>query len=181
MGIIVIALTLFIIIGASCKKDKTTTEPADQLPQATNTGANTFGCLVNGKVFIPSGFSGMGTPNPLTNYSVGINGLPYLSMDNYRYINNQSQGNIFIVFGNLDHLGTYSYSNDFDFLIGWSSVLGNCTTVAFDTTIKKWGTGIITKLDIPNRIVSGTFNCKFKTLQCDTIFITDGRFDIKFS
>ena len=27
--------------------------PVDQLPPETQTGANTFGCLVNGKVFIP--------------------------------------------------------------------------------------------------------------------------------
>jgi hypothetical protein len=179
-----IKLLLFIIactnIFAACKKDKNTTEPTDQLPPATQTGANTFGCLVNGKVFTPSGFNGNGNANPKKTYDIGINGLPYLSIDSYIYVDNISKGNIFISFASLNSIGGYPYPNKFDFLIGWSSILGNCTTVAFDTTIKKSGVGIITRLDIPNRIISGTFDCKFKTLQCDTVFITDGRFDIKF-
>ncbi len=36
------------LISASCKKEKT---GADGLPPATQTGANTFGCLVNGVLF----------------------------------------------------------------------------------------------------------------------------------
>ena len=38
----------------------------------------------------------------------------------------------------------------------------------------------INKSQIPNRIISGTFACVFKNSFCDTVRITDGRFDIKF-
>ena len=51
-------LLISVLLSAShCKKDKT---PEDQLPPETQTGAGTFGCLVNGNVFIPKGspFSG---------------------------------------------------------------------------------------------------------------------------
>lgn len=40
---------------SECKNDPTPRDPADQLPPATQTGANTFGCLVNGQPYTPSG------------------------------------------------------------------------------------------------------------------------------
>jgi hypothetical protein len=39
----------FLLISGSCKKEKTGT---DALPPATQEGKNTFGCVINGKVFI---------------------------------------------------------------------------------------------------------------------------------
>jgi hypothetical protein len=46
-------LTLF-----SCSKDDNKSQkPIDQLPLATQTGANTAGCLVNGEAFLPTGTS----------------------------------------------------------------------------------------------------------------------------
>ena len=168
------------MLAASCKKDKSTPDPADQLPPATQTGANTFGCIVNGKVYIPKGFSGTGTPNPKVTYDIGLNGRPYFGITADQIINSNFKGSILVSFRNLDHLGAFLIPDDFNFSAGWTDVIGSCTTTAFDTTIQKSGGGIITKLDIPNHIISGTFSCKFKTLQCDTVFITDGRFDIKF-
>ena len=44
--------TSFILISSSCKKNKSD-NPINQLPPETQTGANTFGCLVDGKVFLP--------------------------------------------------------------------------------------------------------------------------------
>lgn len=46
-------------LAAECDKEKLA--PIDQLPPATQTGANTFGCLINGEVFKPSG-SNLGGP-----------------------------------------------------------------------------------------------------------------------
>jgi hypothetical protein len=179
--LIIACITTF----TACKKDKTEliVEPipiGDQLPAITQTGANTFGCLVNGKVYIPKGYRGNGSPNPKITYDIGLNGRPYLGIIADQIINSSFKGEILIAFRNLDHLGVYSMPDDFNFSATWVDVIGNCGTIAFDTTIKKWGSGIISKLDIPNQIISGTFNCKYKTLTCDTVFITDGRFDIKF-
>jgi hypothetical protein len=156
-------------IFAACKKDKNTTpiEPTptrDQLPAITQTGANTFGCLVNGKVYIPKGYSGNGSPNPKITYDINLNGRPYLGIIADQIINSSFKGQILISFRNLDHLGNYLMPDDFNFSTVWADVIGNCGTIAFDTTIKKWGSGIISKLE---------------KLQCDTVFITDGRFDIK--
>lgn len=41
-----------LILLSSCHKDDDPIAPIDQLPPATQTGAGTFGCLVNGEPFI---------------------------------------------------------------------------------------------------------------------------------
>ncbi len=47
-------LLLAALLGLSqCKKKDP--DPVDQLPPATQTGANTFGCLVNGQAWTPNG------------------------------------------------------------------------------------------------------------------------------
>jgi hypothetical protein len=45
------------VLTLSCcsKDDNKPTNPIDKLPPATQTGANTAGCLVNGKAFLPKG------------------------------------------------------------------------------------------------------------------------------
>jgi hypothetical protein len=184
-----IKLLLLIIacvnIFAACKKDKTTTliEPVsmgDQLPAITQSGAKTFGCIINGKVYIPKGYNSNGSPNPKSIYSIGLNGRPVLQINADQFINNTNVSYFTLKIGNLDHLGYYSSVDEFNFLMGWLETIGNCSTTVLDTTVKKWGGVNITKIDLSNQIVSGQFNCKYKTLACDTVFITDGRFDIKF-
>lgn len=169
-------------IFAGCKKDNANAATQqDILPPATQTGANTFGCLVNGKVWIPKGSEPNGVkPNPHIIYSTGINGIPYLSIDTRQFSNNSSIGEIYISFGNLNRLGFYMAGADFRFSSGWSTVLGNCGMTTLDSTVQSRGGGVITKLDIPNQIIAGTFAFKAKRPNCDTVFITDGRFDIKF-
>ncbi len=58
-AIAVISLFTF----SQCKKNKNE-EP--QLPPETTTGANTFGCKVNGKVFVPK--DGRGRPGLYVQY-----------------------------------------------------------------------------------------------------------------
>jgi hypothetical protein len=54
MKTLIFFFTAVILSGSSCKKHKPIS-PVDQLPPETQTGANTFGCLVNGEVFKPGG------------------------------------------------------------------------------------------------------------------------------
>ncbi|CAD0001286.1 hypothetical protein [Flavobacterium salmonis] len=53
-NLLLLFTALFIL--TSCDKDKDDdkpTNPIDQLPPVTQTGANTFGCLLDGEVFKP--------------------------------------------------------------------------------------------------------------------------------
>jgi hypothetical protein len=57
---LLIAIALIsILCSNSCKKHSS--DPLSQLPPATQTGAQTFGCLINGKAFTPGG-SNFGGP-----------------------------------------------------------------------------------------------------------------------
>ncbi len=63
---------LFLIVGvalmsATCKKDAVET---DGLPPISQTGANTFGATVNGKVFLPKVNFGNFTPKLAVSYSL---------------------------------------------------------------------------------------------------------------
>lgn len=49
--LITIFLCAVVCIAPACKKK--TEDPISQLPAATQTGANTFGALVNGEAFTP--------------------------------------------------------------------------------------------------------------------------------
>ena len=53
---ILLLLTLSILFACCNKEDNPTPTPTpvSQLPPATQTGANTFGCLLDGEVFKPS-------------------------------------------------------------------------------------------------------------------------------
>jgi len=55
-----IPLCLLLLVLAACKKDG----PEAGLPAATQTGANTGGCLVNGERFVATGWGGSLLSNP---------------------------------------------------------------------------------------------------------------------
>ena len=57
-------LSCYILLLAftSCKSCKKDVAPIDQLPPATQTGANTAGCLINGVAWIPNGDGWAGIP-----------------------------------------------------------------------------------------------------------------------
>ena len=68
-------------MGSSCNKNEIPpTDNPPQLPPETQTGANTFGCLVNGKVWLPKG--GGLLPGVFSDYG---NGSIILYANNYEY------------------------------------------------------------------------------------------------
>ena len=48
-----LSLLSIALLLMQCKKDEPS--PEEQLPAATQTGANTFGCLINGQTWEPNG------------------------------------------------------------------------------------------------------------------------------
>ena len=170
--LVLFAATLF----TGCKKDK----GEDQLPPATQIGANTFGCKINGKVFVPKGFDGTGRSNPHIQYNLDLQGHPYLSIQASQFASGTGNGGVDVGFNEINSTGYYNIGNLFSIAFGWSNEIGNCGSASWYNNVYYQGGGIITKLDITNRIISGTFDCKFKRPDCDTTYITDGRFDIRF-
>ncbi len=182
---LILASLIFISLTASeCKKHKTG-NPIDQLPPETQIGANTFGCLVNGEVFLPKGPS----LNPiLTCY--------------YQYIYYPSAtGFVFQVAGrdnsNSSILNSLNIGCDSLKLEEGKTYLlqevyrggargnyrhfTNNSLNDFFTYSPSSGELVIKKFDEINQIASGTFWFNAIDTNGDTVHVTDGRFDMQFS
>ncbi len=155
-------ILLILIAGlsffTSCKEKS----DIEALPPATQVGANTFGCLINGKVYKCSGFL---DPGDIFNL---------LSEGCYFYYDKEEvtlqarikepKDNILIEFPNPKHLGTNTITEGIRY-----------RTQEVDTdydskiVITRFGGGII----------SGTFQLKVTYDDGSTELITNGRFDFK--
>jgi hypothetical protein len=182
----IVTIICTILITNSCKdKAIVLEEPTitgDQLPPITQSGANTFGCLINGKVFIPKGYANNGTNNPRGIFDIDLNGIPYLQIRANQYENGGNQiGSFTLTIDSINNLGVHNIYT-IKKQIGFGSTLfSNCGILPDANSHFKSGSIIITKntSNNTNGIISGVFNFKLKIPSCDTLFFTDGRFDIK--
>ncbi|OIQ18608.1 MAG: hypothetical protein BM557_06695 [Flavobacterium sp. MedPE-SWcel] len=174
-----IFFTLLILLSlTACNNDDNnngSTNPVDQLPPATQTGENTFGCLLDGEVFIPRG----GT-NPLDCTYQFLNNEYYFGVQGNKRNTNNDLIRIGIVTEGIQLSENETYnlsSNDF----------GNASGVYFFNTSLNYtsqtytGELTITKLDTDNQIVSGTF--WFDVQDNDGVVhqIREGRFDMQYT
>lgn len=174
------SLLLTALLGLSqCKKSNSgPAKPEDQLPPATQTGANTFGCLVNGQPWTPQGYNG--TSNYSVVYDTGIQG-GHLDIQTYRYpdASNALQG-LAIISGQIVQVGTYSLRSPQRAAALYSDYKLGCYWSSRDSaTTYRRGRLTITRLDLNAGIVAGTFEFTLAQPGCDTIRVTQGRFDKK--
>lgn len=182
--ILILLLSLSSIFSA-CKKDKTEPSELSKLPPATQSGANTFGCLINGKAWVAQRndcsilcdksfkiyYDG--------NYG-GYVGITALKID----IKNNIDEQINIVFDSsnfktshsltiLNQYTTASFRN--------YSYSGSCNSYVhyFDSTAIHMGSIILNRYDLQNGIFSGTFDFTISKPGCPTLNVTEGRFDKK--
>ena len=170
------ALLLLALLGLSqCKRDNP--DPVDQLPPATQTGAGTFGCLVNGQVWMPQGNNG--SSNYTVSYDPGYR-KGTLNVGTYRYI---GQGaNDYQVVGfyadSIPSSGTYSLAIPNHQEGIFIDRTKTCQFPGNDPYFRR-GFLTITHLDRQAGIISGTFDFTLAKPGCDTVRVTQGRFDKK--
>jgi Family of unknown function (DUF6252) len=164
-----ILLSIFLIC-ASCENDPSPNSELAKLPPATQSGKNTFGCLVNGKAWVTRT-----TTDALAFYQSGV---MQISAD----INekNRKQYLDLITLNGLTQGAVYDLSNDPEYEAKFSWVLpsGICFYEEENTLS---GQLTITKLDQVKYIVSGLFEFTTVVSGCDTIKVTDGRFDLLYA
>ena len=61
-NLLLLLITTFVLYSCSKKDDEQPTSEIDKLPIATQTGANTAGCLIDGKAYVPKGLFPSGNP-----------------------------------------------------------------------------------------------------------------------
>ena len=175
MKIYLLLPLLGVLLG--CRKDDPS--PIDQLPPATQTGANTLGCLLNGQPWTPNGNNGL--PNFRVSYDPGYHG-GNLSIRAYRYVNQSDKSQQYINVGGdrIDRPGVYPLV-----------LVGDRTVYYYDENLPapcneyrdppsltyRKGTLTITRLDLTQGIVSGTFAFTLYKPGCDSVRVTQGRFD----
>ncbi len=162
----------FLPFLVSCNKEK--------LTKPTQTGANTFSCKVNGQVYIPrnEAFSVDGISIYFTN-DIGnpqANNLHVLTA--YPQFNPPRK--IYITLYNLTVEGVYPLKGTNFRFCQYLTLSPN--EKEYNTKSADDGQVTITKFDLTNRIVSGTFWFNAINLKDpnDKVSITDGRFDLKF-
>ncbi len=174
----------FLFIGilftvASCKKlnpPEENDEPKERvLPPATTSGENTFGCKVNGEVFLPKG------------------NLNYWGIDHPKYY--EEEGRLWIRVKNIydyhNRITMYVHIHEFFFSVGTfnnliDSLLPNYRISYEDYTESSYFIDStqeyfvqINRLDADKKIVSGQFEYTlFNDKLGDTLKITEGRFDL---
>ena len=184
---LLITISIFGLSG--CSKDDAQTE-ASKLPPETQTGANTFGVTINGKVYIPRDPTGslFGTSNrgmyfwgaPDNISWVEIEVLDGKSAFGFQMIvhilnfDTIGVGNYILKESNF-HKGIDSTSNTHIFFKIWDA---NISNYAYYGSIENQGDINVTRAS--NGIVSGNFRGKFVRNDNPNEFIqiTDGRFDI---
>lgn len=169
-------LLLAALLGLSQCKKKSDPDPASQLPPATQTGANTFGCLVNGQVWTPQGNNGSANYSVVydPNYRTGT-----LNIAAYRYANSQAKQEVIGVFSDslLSGPGRYKLQALGHHGAVFENGPAGCFYNATGSMFYCRGALIITRLDRQAGIISGTFDFTLAKMGCDTVRITQGRFD----
>ncbi len=154
------------------KKD----EPRPDLPPETQTGARTFGCYINGVPYRPLGFVGL-----TSNFSPVLVPNGGFRIGTYR-INPSRSIDLGLSFGfaNLSSIGIYEINSE-NGILRFHDLNTNCSYFTSRENCSYEGTITITKYDMVNFIVSGRFEATLFVPDCDTIRITEGRFDVKFN
>ncbi len=168
-------VTLVMTGCTSCKKQVDT----NGLPPATQSGSNTMGFLLNGQAWTPSGYNG--TANLSIDVDFGFKNGGF-SIAAYRIITTNNRQDI--SFGIADSLKQMTVPIKLPLtqksLFGIYFSNNTCDFYSTDSSVNENGSLTITKLDTANRIIAGIFNATLYQKGCDTIKITQGRFDMKF-
>lgn len=168
---ILLPFAAVLLMLSSCEKNPFA--PGTELPPETTTGANTFGCLVNGRVWRNGGYF---IPSESLN-------IPEMTESRLQIAAARS------VTDTLSGIGIFIWISDIgvgqfvcDSLkvnIFYHHGIGGPTGSYCDYEYTKEGLIEITRYDLENRIVSGRFNALLKLDGCEDVVITEGRFDLK--
>ncbi len=179
------------LIGLSALSCDRLTETQDSLPAATQTGANTFGCKLNGIVFVPNKATGstvverplkvFGFYDNTVNWSRRITAWRGEDVKNMLYID--------VYIYKIHEKGINSYSLDkapeYDDAPPFYSYI-KCRAVSPTTKQYKYygsyensGNIDITYLSDDKFIMSGKFTGKLREINgTEEVEVTEGRFDI---
>ncbi|HEX6332599.1 MAG TPA: DUF6252 family protein [Flavisolibacter sp.] len=170
-------LALSVFLFASCSKDD-----VDELPPATQTGANTFGAKLDGGLWVPRQFS-LGTGTILEARLNGTNGF-FINARDFSSSPTEKEFEIYIA--SMTGPGTYLLNQNTSRFPYQSASYGYYLIRKF-MPLNEWLTSSqftgrvdITKFDQAAKIVSGTFEFTAGSVDstASPITVSEGRFDV---
>ncbi|MFK5959187.1 MAG: DUF6252 family protein [Lutibacter sp.] len=175
----IILLLIIMAIFNCCKNDDYThLNPIDQLPQATKTGENTAGCLVNDEAFLPNN----GSVIPLS--------CDYLDGEDFTLkISNEINNDLFTILISIYNTPlqvgqTYELNTIFETNAKSGEYSINNESFSspdyYSTTPAITGELTITHHDFDNAFLSGTFWFNAINSNGEVIEVREGRFDMKY-
>jgi len=186
---LIFILTAFLLLGC---RDSNKADDGFQavLPPETQTGANTFGVTINGKVYVPRDPTGVnvgttakgmifwGAPDNVSWNEIEIkDGASAVGFQMIIHLQNFNSIGVsqYVLKQSNYHKGIDSIPDNHIYFKIWDS---NISNYAYYGSIENQGMVNITKRE--NGIVSGNFSGRFVRYDNpnDIIEITDGRFDI---
>ena len=160
-----VSLALLAIGFSACQED-------DELPAITSEGKNTFGCLVNGELWLPKGRLGQGGA------FIEIQQPKDTVVINIYAGNDKANSNIAFSIHDSPTLQTgKTYDLTYDKF--YARYVDYATDVSCHYDEALTGSIRLSKFDPDGNIIAGTFEFKAYSDGCkDTVTITEGRFDI---
>jgi hypothetical protein len=185
-------LTILSLVGCS-KDDPTPEDPLAKLPPETQTGANTFGCIINNQVFYPRD----GTSTLFNSGGRGLkiwgdpSGYQEFNELEIRNLQDAKPANSMIIHLQGLHqkgVGEYDWKES-NFYNSIDGLMQNYVYAKiYDASVNGWryygsyensGKVTITKYANNNTIISGNFSGKLRLYNgTEEIEILNGRFDI---
>jgi|SRR5690606_4578538 len=170
-------LIMGLALNTSCDKDEDQT-PIEQLPPATQSGAQTFGCLINGEPFVPPKI-GRNSPRAFFQY---VRGAYTLGISAKKGGGDELQT---VIIGAIDinslNSGSHELTSEIPgnffakYLLGGGRILNSVTSNENNGVVN------ITNYDQEKFIISGTFSFTVKDENGNNIEITEGRFDLNYT
>ena len=175
-------LYLALLTLTQCSKCKDDVPPNDELPAATQEGKNTFGCLVNGQVWTSDGRTGL-TPNLVVAYESDPVRGGNINISAYRYTGGgNNRQDIKLYAGPVFQNRTFRLNSSA--IEGAGSFFDDtrprpCNELLYYDASYLKGSLTLTRLDERAGVIAGTFEFTITKPGCDTVRVTNGRFDWK--
>lgn len=171
-------IILWVVLFLSCKKSE---QKEEELPPETQSGTMTFGCKVNGKVFVPKESRGKpGLYVQYVNLGSGPGGGWYLNIPATNWVPASPEG-IRIQTDSLLLVEGQTYQ--FQLSSAYQPIKGTANAVYYNGSNSyaklniESGALSIKKFDKTKRILSGTFFFTGTNPSGQKVQVTDGRFD----
>ncbi len=186
--VILLLCCAFFGMLSSCAKYHDPGSDQSRLPLETQTGANTFGCVINGKVFLPFAKSKLlNYQDPLwCTYSSNINNGNYtFGLSAFNDSDDYSEPSVMIQTTSLVLKQGQAYTlsdSKAGNIYAEYELFSNHNFYEYYTSNQVTGQLYISKLDTINHIIAGTFSFNAVNIRggADTVHVTLGRFDMKY-